>query len=100
MKRRRFKTISSVNADVAARGQDFFARHGGASAQDLREGDSEGGRRGWWEAEAADGYKLRCDWFRIDNEEQLNFSEIPPDLRSKPGGQGAVVGWETSGKQM
>jgi hypothetical protein len=27
---------------------------------------------------AADGYKLRCDWVLVGDEEQLNFSEIAP----------------------
>jgi hypothetical protein len=78
VKRQRFKTISADNRVAAVRARDFLARHGGPGTENLREGESEGGRRGWWEMDAADGYKLRCDWVRIANEEQMNFSEIAP----------------------
>jgi hypothetical protein len=35
-------------------------------------------RRGGWEVIAADGFKLRCDWFRIDNEVLITFAAIAP----------------------
>jgi hypothetical protein len=78
MKRQRYGTIDAMDADTAARTQAFFDRHGGPGAAEVREGESEAGRRGWTEVDAADGYKLRCDWFRVDNQEQLTWSEIPP----------------------
>jgi len=80
VKRKKFGTIVQVNVDVTARCRDFFERHGGPGPSETREGEgeSEGGRRGWSEVDAADGYKLRCDWFRIDDEEQMTFKEIPP----------------------
>jgi hypothetical protein len=78
VKRRRVKTISSDDAITAIRGRGFFARHGGRSAEELRRGTAESGCRGWWEMGATDGYRLRCDWVRIVDEEQLNFSELAP----------------------
>jgi hypothetical protein len=74
----RFKAISTANPAAAVRAQSFLARHGRLGIEDLREGESDGGRRGWWELGAADGYKLRCDWVRGNEEEQLTFSEIAP----------------------
>ena len=77
-KRQQLKTIGSDDMITAIQGQSFFARHGAQHAEDLREGDSDGAQRGWWQMAAADGYKLRCDWVRTDDEEQLIFSEIAP----------------------
>lgn len=74
----RFKAVSASDPVAAIRVQSFLARHGRPGAEDLREGESEDGRRGWWELGAADGYRLRCDWVRADDEEQLTFSEIAP----------------------
>jgi hypothetical protein len=93
VKRQRSKTISPDNAVAAFHVRGFLARHpgplpkaaqasrkaGSRSTEDLREGKSKGGRRGWWEVRAADGYRLRCEWVRIANEEQLTFSEIAPE---------------------
>jgi hypothetical protein len=62
--------------------RDFLSRHGGPGNEDLREGKSEGGRRGWWEMGAADGHKLRCEWLQSADEEQLNFSELAPGLQN------------------
>ena len=65
--------------DTPTRVEDFFARHGGSSVAETREGECcEGGRRGWSEVDAADGFKLRCDSSRIDDVEQLTWSEIAP----------------------
>jgi hypothetical protein len=81
MKRERHKSIAGVNAAVAARCQEFLERHGGPGEEEVSEGESEDGWRGWSELSAADGYKLRCDWFRIGDQEQLTFSEIPPEQK-------------------
>jgi hypothetical protein len=70
--------ISSDEAITRIRGQSFFARHGGRITRQLCGGKAKGGRSGWWEAGAADGYKLRCEWLRTADEEQLKFSEIGP----------------------
>ena len=78
MTRQRFKTICANNAVAAIQARDFLARHGRPGIEELREGESEGGRRGWWEMHAADGYRLRCEWVRSDDEEQFSFSEIAP----------------------
>jgi hypothetical protein len=78
VKGQRLKTLCAGNAVAAIWVRDFLARHGRTGAQEPREGESEGGRRGWWEIGTADGYRLRCDWVRGDDEEQLNFSEIAP----------------------
>ena len=78
MKGQRFKAISTANPVAAVRGQAFLTRHGRPRTEDLREGKSDGGRRGWWEITAADGYKLRCEWVRGGTDEQLRFSEIEP----------------------
>jgi hypothetical protein len=89
VKRERLEKITPETPVAAIQVRDFLARHSGLGTEDLREGKSEGGRRGWWEMTAADGYKLRCDWLRIENEEQLNFSEIAPgsDRKGGMGGQ-------------
>jgi hypothetical protein len=78
LKRQRLKTFGSDETITAIQGQVFFARHGPPGTQDLSEGESDGGHHGWWEMAAADGYRLRCDWVRTDDEEQLAFSEIAP----------------------
>jgi hypothetical protein len=78
MKRQRLKAISSDNPVATLQAQDFLARHGRPSTEELREGKSNGGRRGWWELGGADGYRLRCDWVRVADEEQLTFSEVAP----------------------
>jgi hypothetical protein len=70
--------ISSDEVITRIRGQAFFARHGGRLTRELCSGKAASGRSGWWEAGAADGYKLRCEWFRTADEEQLKFSEIGP----------------------
>jgi hypothetical protein len=78
VKRARLKKITPETPVATIQARGFLARHGGPGGKDLREGESEGGRSGWWEMSAADGYKLRCDWVRTADEEQLNFSEIAP----------------------
>ena len=82
MNGKRFKTIRAGNAIAAIQVRDFLARHGRPGREELREGESEGGRRGWWEIRAADRYWLRCDWVRGDDAEQLSFSEIAPGAQS------------------
>ena len=83
MKRELLKKITPDTPVAAIQARGFLARHGGPGAEDLREGESRGGRSGWWEISAADGYKLRCDWLRGADEEQLTFSEIAPRPGSK-----------------
>jgi hypothetical protein len=75
---KRLKKISIDNPVAAIRARDFLAHHGGSGTEAVSEGASKGSRSGWWELSAADGYKLRCDWRRIADEEQLTFSEIAP----------------------
>jgi hypothetical protein len=58
---------------------DFFARHGGASARALRRGQSAGGIQGWSEAYANDGYTLRCEWSTFGSREEMKYSEVAPD---------------------
>jgi hypothetical protein len=77
-RKHRLKIISSDEAITGIRGQAFFARHGGRITEELCSGKAESGCSGWWEVGAADGYKLRCEWLRTANEEQLRFSEIAP----------------------
>jgi hypothetical protein len=79
----RFKTICANNAVAAIRARDFLARHGRPGIEELREGESEDGRRGCWEMHAADGYRLRCEWVRGDDEEQFTFSEIAPGAENR-----------------
>ena len=78
MKRQRSKAFHLDNAVAAIQARNFLARHGGPGTEELHEGQSADGRSGWWEMGAADGYKLRCDWRRSGNEEQLSFSEVAP----------------------
>jgi hypothetical protein len=72
------KKIGPDNVVAAIHVRGFLTRHGRSRTGKLREGESKGGRRGWWEMSAADGYRLRCDWVRTADEEQLTFSEIAP----------------------
>jgi hypothetical protein len=83
VKGQRFKAISAANPVAAVQAQNFLERHGRPGTEDLREGQSKGGRRGWWELGAVDGYKLRCDWVRGDKDEQLTFSEIAPTSKKE-----------------
>ena len=49
----------------------------------MRQGQSEGGLKGWSEVYAGDGYALRCDWSTVGTLEEMKYSEIPPsNLRS------------------
>ena len=82
MKEQRLKKIGPDNSVAAIRVRAFLTQHGRTRTEKLREGESKGGRRGWWELSAADGYRLRCEWVRIANEEQLSFSEIAPASES------------------
>jgi hypothetical protein len=67
------------SADIWANAYGFFSRHGGARGSGVRQrGSAEDGSRGWWQLDAADGYRLRCDWFSKDGEEQLTFRELSP----------------------
>jgi hypothetical protein len=79
VKRQPFKNITSDNAVAAIQAREFLARHGGPGTEDAQQDESEDGRSGRWEISAADGYKLRCDWCRSADEEQLTFSEIAPE---------------------
>jgi hypothetical protein len=79
VKGRRLKKIGPDNAVAAIRMRAFLRHHGRTRTEKLRECKSKGGRRGWWEMTAADGYKLRCDWVRTADEEQLTYSEIAPE---------------------
>jgi hypothetical protein len=82
VKGRRLKKIGPDNAVAAIRVRAFLTHHGRSRTEKLREGESKGGRRGWWEMSAADGYRLRCDWVQTADEEQLTFSEIAPGSES------------------
>ena len=75
--------MTHASLDHEERIQDFFARHAGAGAQPMRQGQSEGGLKGWSEVYAGDGYALRCDWSTVGTLEEMKYSEIPPsNLRS------------------
>jgi hypothetical protein len=78
VKGRGLKKIGPGNPVAATYVRGFLTQHGRSRTESLREGESKGGRRGWWEMSAADGYKLRCEWVRTADEEQLTFSEIAP----------------------
>jgi hypothetical protein len=67
--------------DDADRTRDFLARHGGAATVPSRRGQSSGGLAGWSETLAADGWVLRCDWSRLDEVEEIKYSEILPGKR-------------------
>jgi hypothetical protein len=77
--RQRSKRVSSDEAITDLQGQPFFSRHGGRISRELGHGKAENDAScGWWEVAAADGYKLRCEWLRTADEEQLRFSEMAP----------------------
>jgi hypothetical protein len=56
---------------------DFLARHGGRALVSERAADGELHTRGWWEVQAADGHKLRCEWSKAGTMTHMNFTEIP-----------------------
>jgi hypothetical protein len=63
-------------SDDVERTRDFLARHGGPG-KPARRGQSSGGLEGWSETQAADGWVLRCDWSRLNEVEEIKYSEIP-----------------------
>jgi hypothetical protein len=70
--------MTHASPDHEERIQDFFARHGGAGAHPVRQGQSAGGMQGWSEVYASDGYALRCDWSMVGTREEMKYSEISP----------------------
>ncbi|GAC1306422.1 MAG: hypothetical protein NVSMB10_11140 [Steroidobacteraceae bacterium] len=58
---------------------DFLERHGGAGVAGRRHESAD--VWGWSEVYAADGYTLRCDWTKIGSQEEMRFSEIPPEVK-------------------
>jgi hypothetical protein len=69
-------------SDDADRTRDFFARHGGPATVPPRHGQSSGGLQGWSETQAADGWVLRCEWSRLNEVEEIKYSEILSSKRS------------------
>jgi len=71
---------SVVDVDGKHRITDFLVRHGGAAPDVEHEADRFAGESGWSEVHAADGYRLRCEWWAFGSEEQqMSFVEIAPD---------------------
>jgi hypothetical protein len=66
------------SSDSSDRIQEFLARHGGPAARKGDAGDIVAGISGWSEVYAADGYTLRCDWSRMGDRQEMQFSEHPP----------------------
>jgi hypothetical protein len=64
--------------DDGDRINDFWSRHGGPGAGDVRKGETLPGISGWTETPAADGYILRCDWSRSGSRQELQYVEKPP----------------------
>jgi hypothetical protein len=64
--------------DDSDRIKDFWNRHGGPGAGDIRKGHTLPGISGWSEVPAADGYILRCDWSRSGTHQELQYIEKPP----------------------
>jgi hypothetical protein len=77
MEQNRHEADADRSPDRDDRIKDFLARHGGAGKQSNR-GESGGGTQGWYEVYATDGYRLRCEWSRMGDEEKMAFSEIAP----------------------
>jgi hypothetical protein len=69
-----------ASSDHADRIKDFLDRHGGPSNRASKTEESAPGVQGWTEVYASDGYILRCDWSCFGNREEMQFSEIPPQL--------------------
>ena len=67
-----------VSPDHEERILDFLARHGGRGRHPNTEGTSLGGAAGWFEVSAADGYRLRGEWSRMGDREEMRFTEMPP----------------------
>jgi hypothetical protein len=67
-----------LSPDRDDRIQDFLARHGGSGPIPRRGERASTGDSGWYEVYAADGHKLRCEWSRIGEREELKFSEVAP----------------------
>jgi hypothetical protein len=70
--------MNDTSPDHEDRLKDFFARHGGAGARAMRQGQSAGGVQGWSEVYASDGHTLRCDWSTFGSREEMKYSEIAP----------------------
>ncbi len=69
---------TDTSPDREERIREFLARHGGRGAEPVRNEELEPGIRGFSEVQAADGYRLRCDWSRFGSREDMRFSEIAP----------------------
>lgn len=70
--------MEDFSSDHDERLKDFFARHGGPGPRGIRRGQSAGGVQGWSEAQATDGYVLRCDWSTFGTRDEMKYSEIAP----------------------
>jgi len=66
------------SSDSSDRIQEFLGRHGGPASRKGDAGDIVAGISGWSEVYAADGYTLRCDWSRMGDRQEMQFSEHPP----------------------
>jgi hypothetical protein len=64
--------------DRSDRMKDFWNRHGGPSSRQSEHSETEQGTKGWSEVYAADGYTLRCDWWKIGCQRDMRYIERPP----------------------
>jgi hypothetical protein len=63
--------------DSSDRIRDFWERHGGPAARRSDAGESAAGSSGWSEVYASDGYTLRCDWSRVGELREMQYTERP-----------------------
>jgi hypothetical protein len=68
--------------DSGDRIRDFWARHGGPAARRSDAGESVAGASGWSEVYASDGYTLRCEWSRLGDRHEMQYTERPPQSSS------------------
>jgi hypothetical protein len=64
--------------DSGERIRDFWDRHGGPAARRSDAGAGAAGTSGWSEVYASDGYTLRCEWSRIGDRREMQYTERPP----------------------
>jgi len=71
-------SLSPTDIDDDSRLRDFLVRHGGASKEASRRGETSDGLTGWSEVYAADGHVLRCDWVRQGGRTEMRYEEHAP----------------------
>lgn len=75
------ESLEDASPDHEERLKDFFARHGGPGSGGIRRSDSSQDVQGWSEADAGDGYVLRCEWSTFGTRKEMTYSEIAPKGR-------------------